>query len=189
MNDPISHHDYLAPASGHSPSGRSTPGEQGSLAELKKLLHEFDTAMLTTMTPEGRLRARPMAIQKDDPALGCDLWFVASIHSAKVQEIRRNQAVGVSCLRGKYGSAYITISAIANVWQDPATVRRLWQSDWKLWWPEGPDDPQICFLKLHIEQAEYWEPTGGAVRVLFDMLKSWVKDEPADQNLPPPKRI
>jgi general stress protein 26 len=174
---------------GHSVAGQSTPGTTGTLDELKKLLHEFETTMLTTTTPEGLLRARPMAIQDDAPEVAADLWFVASIHSAKVQEIALHPKVCVTCLRGKHGSAYVSISAHATVWQDQATVRKLWKPDWKAWWPDGPDDPQIAFVLMQVERAEYWEPEGGAVRVLFDMLKGLVKHEPADAHLPAPKRI
>jgi general stress protein 26 len=176
-------------ARGHSVSGQSTGAVEGSLDELKKLLHEFGAAMLTTVSPEGLLRARPMAIQKDSPEVKADLWFVTSIDSAKIQEIARSPKVGVTCLRGKHGSAYVSISAHATVWQDRATVKRLWQPDWKMWWPEGPDDPQIAFVLMQVERAEYWEPAGGVVRVLFDMLKGLVKHEPADAHLPSPKRI
>ena len=190
MSEPTGRNpDPRAGATGHSVGGHSTPAAAGSIAELKKLLQEFGTAMLTTTTADGLLRARPMAIQEDADGLACDLWFVASIHSAKIREIERNPKVCVTCLRGKHGSAYISISAHATVWQDQASVRRLWQSDWKLWWPDGPDDPQICFLLLRVERAEYWEPAGGAMRVLFEMLKSAVQREPADANLPPPKKI
>ncbi len=173
---------------GHGASGRSTAAP-GSLDELKNLLQEFDTAMFTTVSPEGLLRARPMAIQKQAPEVAADLWFVASIHSAKIQEIARNPKVCVTCLRGKHGSAYISISAHATVWQDQATVGKLWQPDWKAWWPDGPKDPQICFLLMQVERAEYWAPEGGAVRVLFDVLKGLVTHEPADAHLPEPKKI
>jgi general stress protein 26 len=160
----------------------------GSLTELKNLVQEFQTAMLITTTPEGLLRARPMAIQKPAPELTCDVWFVTSIHTAMVEEIARHPKVCVTCLRDR-GSAYASISAHATVFQDEALVHKLWQPDWKIWWPKGPDDPQIAFLLLQVERAEYWEPEGGAVRVLYEMIKGLVKREPADQHLPPPKKI
>ena len=174
---------------GHSVAGASTPAARGSLDELKKLLQQFDTAMFTTTSLEGLLRARPMAIQREAPELPCDLWFVSSIDSAKMEELARDPRVCVTCLRGKHGSAYISISARATVRRDPTAVRRLWQNDWKAWWPDGPDDPTIAFLLLQVDRAEYWAPEGGSMRVLFGMLKGLVKHEPADAHLPPPKKI
>lgn len=166
-----------------------TPYVQGNLDELKNLLQEFETAMLVTSTADGRMRARPMAIQKPDSAMDCDLWFVASIDSAKMNEIAREPRVCVTCLRGKHGSAYVSISARARVHRDPALVRKLFQPDWKVWWPEGPDDPNIAFIEMNVERAEYWEPEGGSVRVLYEMVKSLVRGESADAHLPPPKKI
>jgi general stress protein 26 len=169
----------------HAVSSRNT---RGSLAELQKLLHDFDTAMFTTITAEGLLHARPMAIQKEVPELPCDFWFVASIDSVKMAELAREPRVGVSCLRGR-GSAYLSVSARAVVRQDKALVRKLWQPDWKVWWPQGPDDPLIAFILLQVERAEYFEPAGGAVRVLYEMVKSLVKGESGDKHLPPPKHL
>jgi general stress protein 26 len=37
------------------------------MKELRELLEEFDTVMLITRTPEGLLRARPMAVQDPEP--------------------------------------------------------------------------------------------------------------------------
>lgn len=177
-----------APAASEGTKHTPQRATRGSLAELQKLLHEFDTAMLTTVTHEGLLHARPMAIQKPAPELPCDLWFVASVDSVKMQELTRSPKVCVSCLRGR-GSAYLSISAHATVRQDPALVRKLWQPDWRVWWPQGPDDPHIAFILMEVERAEYWEPAGGPVRVLFEMVKSLVKGEPGDRHLPPPKHL
>lgn len=44
--------------------GSGTEDNRGSIDELKTLLQEFDTAMLTTLTPEGLFRARPMPVQE-----------------------------------------------------------------------------------------------------------------------------
>jgi general stress protein 26 len=129
-----------------------------------------------------------MAIQRDAPELTADLWFVASMDSAKMREIEERPSVCVTCLRGS-GSAYISISADARVRRDPALVRKLFQSDWKLWWPDGPDDPSITFIEMTVIRAEYWEPAGGKVRILYEMMKSLVKGEPGDANLPPPKKM
>jgi general stress protein 26 len=168
--------------------GASTAPVPGSLAELQKLLHDFRTAMLTTRTAEGLMRARPMAIQKHAHELTCDLWFVTSIHTGMVDEIAHDAKVCVTCLRDR-GSAYVSISAHATVWQNQPMVERLWQPDWKIWWPQGPTDPQIAFVLLQVERAEYWEAEGGTVRVLYEMLKGLVKREPADKHLPPRKQI
>lgn len=165
----------------------STP-EPGSLAELQKVVQEFDTAMLVTRTGGGLLRARPMAVQKQRDDLDCDLWFVTSIDSAKMAEIEAEPDVCVTFCTGR-GSAYASISARARIRRDAALVEKLWQPDWEVWWPAGPSDPSIAFLELQVERAEYWDPPGGAVRVLYEMAKAILKGESADRHIPPPRHI
>lgn len=166
-----------------------TPSTHGSLDELKKLVHEFDTSMFVTKTADGSLHARPMAIQEETDLLDADVWFVSSIDTAKMDEMARDPQVCITCIKSA-GGAYVSISGTARVKRDRALVRQLWKPDWKIWWPDGPDDPQIAFIEVRVERAEYWEPpAGGRVRVLYQMAKSLVKGESADANVTPPKRI
>ena len=94
----------------------------------------------------------------------------------------------MTCYRPR-DRAYVSISAIARVRRDPALVRRLFQPDWKIWFPKGPDDESIALIEMQVERAEYWEPKGGAARVLYEMVKSLVRGEPAGANPPPTKKI
>lgn len=160
----------------------------GSLSELTQLLAEFDTAMLTTVTAQGRLRARPMAVQEPTPELSCDLWFVTASDSAKAFEIEREHQVGVSCYRAR-DRAYLSISGFAHLLQDRELAKRLFKPAWKLWFPEGADDPTITIVELQVENAEYWEPKGGRLRVVYELAKSLLRGEQAAANLPPPKRV
>ena len=168
--------------------GNGTEDRRGSLDELKALVHEFDTAMLTTLTPEGLFRARPMAVQEPCVEVECDLWFVTSLDSAKSDEIAHEHQVGVSCYRPADG-AYASISAIARIRRDREQIARLFKPAWKVWFPEGPSDPTIALIEMQVERGEYWNPGTGPVRLLHEMVKSLVGGGPAARNLPPPKKI
>jgi general stress protein 26 len=161
---------------------------RGSLSELTQLLAEFDTAMLTTVTTQGRLHARPMAVQEPTPELSCDLWFVTASDSNKVFEIEREHQVGVSCYRAR-DRAYLSISGYAHLLQDRELAKRLFRPAWKLWFPQGADDPTIAIVELQVESADYWEPKGGRLRVVYELAKSLLRGEQATTNLPPPKHV
>ena len=167
----------------------ATKKTAGSKDELLALLDEFDTAMLVGLEPDGTLRARPMGLQHDRLA-DCDLWFVTADDTAKTDEIERHQQVNVCCLRTR-DRAYVSLSARATIDRNPHEVRRLWQPSWKLWFgDEQPEDGGIVLIKLRITRAEYWEPEGGRLRVLYAMAKAYVEgDETVEDELNPPKVI
>ena len=161
--------------------------EGGSIAELREMLKEFDTTMLVTQTPDGHLRGRPMAMQEIEDLEDCDLWLVTSDDSPKVAEINLEHDVCVVCYRPQ-DRAYISISARARSERNPLEVKRLWKPDWKAWW-DGPEDPSITILKLDVQRAEYWEPEGGRLRVLFEYAKGMVSGKRPDEILNPPKTV
>ncbi len=161
--------------------------DAGTLQELRDLLKEFDTVMLVTRSPEGLMRARPMAVQDPDDLKDCDLWLVTAEDTPKVAEISDEHTVCIAALRPT-DRAYLSISARAEVVHNAAEVRRLWKPDWKMWF-EGPDDPSIAIMKLDVLRAEYWEPKGGRLRVMIDMVKAAVQGKKADEAMAPPKEI
>lgn len=167
---------------------QEVPTTRGSIVELKEMLRQFDTALLTSITEDGLVRARPMAVQDPDEIPDCDLWFVTSSDSGKAAEIARERQVGV-CAYHPGNRGWLSISAWATFERDEALIRRLFKPSWKAWFVKGPDDPTIVFLKLMVERAEYWEPEGGRVRILYEMVKARLKGEPADANLNPTKTI
>jgi general stress protein 26 len=170
------------------PRTHTPPAARGSLIELKQLLKEFDTALLTSVTPEGLIRSRPMAVQDSDEVLDCDLWFVTSSDSTKVGEIVQDRQVGVGAYRAR-DKSWLSISAWASFERDEELIRRLFKPAWKAWFPSGADDPTIVLLKLQVERAEYWEPAGGRARVLYERVKARLRGEAADAHLEPPKTV
>ncbi|WP_437490874.1 pyridoxamine 5'-phosphate oxidase family protein [Sorangium sp. So ce1014] len=158
------------------------------MGELHALLREFDTAMLVTMTPEGLMRGRPMEIQEPAELMDCDLWFVTQEETAKTGEIAREQQVAVCCYRPR-DRAYISISARATIDRNEEKIRSLWKPSWKTWLPDGPAHPHAAILRLNVERAEYWEPEGGRLRILYEKAKALVQRKPASDKLNPPKHI
>lgn len=161
---------------------------RGNREELLALVDDFDTAMLVTLDDDGALRARPMGLQHERLA-DCDLWFVTTDDSPKTDDIERHHDVNVCCLRTR-DKAYLSISARARIDRNVPEVKRLWQPSWKIWFgDEKPDDGGIVLLKLDIVRAEYWEPEGGRLRVLYAIAKGALGGESAADELNPPKRV
>jgi general stress protein 26 len=154
---------------------------RGSKEELRALLAGFDTAMLIGVEPDGTLRARPMGLQHEALA-GCDLWFVSADETHKTDEIDRHHQVNVCCLRTR-DRAYVSLSARAWIERNPHEVQRLWQPGWKLWFgEERPEDGGIVLLKLQVERAEYWDPEGGRLRVVYEAPPEEDEGEAAEED-------
>ncbi|MEJ7732492.1 MAG: pyridoxamine 5'-phosphate oxidase family protein [Polyangiaceae bacterium] len=164
---------------------RSAPG---SIQEMRKLLATFDTVMLVTLTTEGDMRGRAMAVQDNGALHDCDLWFVTSDESPKIAEIESDARCCVTAYRASDG-ANLSISANVRKSRDLGEIRRLWKEDWKGWFQKGPEDPTIVLLKLTASRAEYWEQRGGRLRILYELAKAYVTGERADAGLDPVKRI
>ncbi|WP_205500890.1 pyridoxamine 5'-phosphate oxidase family protein [Rufibacter psychrotolerans] len=150
--------------------------QQGDLKALIEKIKDIDTAMLSTVEPDGTIRSRPMRhMQVDDNGV---IWFFNAHHSAKTHEIKNDSHVNLSY--SKPGDQlYVSVSGRAQVLRDQQKIDELWNPAMKAWFPEGKDDPNIGLLKVTIDQAEYWDSPSSAVVHLYGMVKAAITGEPA----------
>jgi general stress protein 26 len=137
---------------------------------LKELLEGFDEAMLVTHTADGGMRARPMAVA--DARGDGVLYFATSVDSPKVDELLKDPRVCV-CLQD--ARRFVSLTAHARLIDDRALIASLWTEAWKVWFPEGKDDPALCLLEVEPEEAEYWDRSGTkGLRYLFEAARAYV---------------
>ncbi len=144
--------------------------ERATEREFEEVLEEFETAILTTKGTDGHLHARPMELQGHDGAEA--LWFATSRDSKKCDDLRGDPQVGLSFHRGEHGADYLSISGRAELVEDRARVRELWNAGWRAWFPEGPDQPDLVLVKVVPEHAEWVKPRGGKLRSLATMARN-----------------
>lgn len=136
---------------------------------LREILKDFDTVMLVTSTIDGQLRSRPMSVAawRDDGML----YFATSIDSAKVEEIARQPRVGVVA-QGR--NQYVSISGTARLIRERTLIENLWQEDWRVWFPQGKDDPALTIIAVDPSEAEYWDNSGASgIKYLFEAAKAY----------------
>lgn len=138
--------------------------EQLAHDELYRRLEGFEVAMLTTVAADGRIHSRPMMMQRSAP--GADLCFVSALNTEKIAEIRQHPQVGVIGFRDADNS-YVSLAGIARVENDRERIRALWQDRWRAWFPDGPEQADLCLIAVKPQEAEYWEPRSGRLRVSF----------------------
>ncbi len=148
------------------------------LEKLYEMIHDLDTAMLTTRRPDGHLVARAMANQKSAP--GADLWFVASEGSAKLDELAHDPHVNLAYYKDRTRE-WISVAGLARASRDRAVIRELYAPDWKAWFPDDgdprhgtPDDPRIVAIGIEVHSAVFLEVNKPQPIVLYEIVKGWI---------------
>lgn len=147
---------------------------------VRELLKSFDTAMLVTRR-DGAMRSCPMAIaEREDNG---NLWFVTRRSSEKVADIEAEPLVHVTL---QAAGKYLSISGKADVVDDREKIAALWSEAWRVWFPDGKDDPEMILVRVRSKEGEYWDSRGlKGVKYLFEAAKAWLKGEtpPHDEEL------
>ena len=148
------------------------------IEKLHDLIGEIETAMMTTRRPDGHLVSRAMAVQKRAP--GADLWFVTSRETMKLDELEEDPHVNLAFYKDRTRE-WISISGIARLTTDRATIEKLYAKDWKAWFPEEgdprhgtPDDPRLVLIGVEIHSAVFLEVNKPRPVVLFELVKGMV---------------
>lgn len=128
-------------------------GAEG-IQKVAELIKDVHIAMLTTVSEDGSLRARPMA-NPDRPFDGT-LWFITRIDSGKTDEIRHESEVLVTYAEPKDGK-YIALSGQARIVRDRNQIHEHWTPAAKAWFPQGEDDPAVALIQVKIDSGEYWD--------------------------------
>lgn len=146
-----------------------TANDPTQLEKFHALLCGFDTAMLVTHSDDGELRARPMAIAKVDD--NCRVWFLTLAESGKVHEIDVDKRVNVTCQRER--DLFLSLTGRGDLDRDRAKLEELWKEEYKVWFPEGKDDPHLVLLAVEPEEGEYWDQEGmKKLKYLFESAKA-----------------
>jgi general stress protein 26 len=143
--------------------------------KIADMLAEFETAMMITHTASGPLDCRPMQVADCEVDRGGPLWFITSAESRKVVEIARDAA---TLLIFQDDGRSLAVWGRARVIDDSDHIGRLWKESYRVWFPEGVDDPDIRLIKVDPHSAEFWENVGAStVRYLFDPAEAHASRE------------
>ena len=149
-----------------------------NLQKLREMVKDIDFCMLTTVDENGDLHSRPMSVNGDIDPDG-DLWFFTSASSLKVAEISKLPKVNVS-FADPDNQHYVSISGKAQLVRDRNKIDELWRPEFKMWFPEGKDDPQVALLRVNLEKAEYWDSPSSTIGFVLNFVSSLVTGKEAD---------
>ena len=139
------------------------------------LVKDIKFAMMVTQDPDGSLHGRPMSAVETD--FDGTLWFMTRDSSLKVEALEANPKVMLS-----YADIdehhYVSLSGSARIVHDPAKVKELWSEAARVWFPNGPEDPQIALIAVEISTAEYWDSASSAMVYAYGYVKARLTGEP-----------
>jgi general stress protein 26 len=141
--------------------------DQADLDRVWDIIERMGVCILTTRF-DGGLRARPLEARPE--RAGGLIWFVTDRRSGKEHEIESEHDVGLVFV-DKAANAYLSITARAAVLVDHAKAAAIWKSADNLWW-QGPDDPNVCVLRVTPLTAELWDGPASRAVAAFEFVKA-----------------
>ncbi len=156
----------------------TTETRKDNLQKIRDMVKDIDFCMLTTVDEQGDLHSRPMSANGEIDPNG-DLWFFTSVSSHKVSEIEKLPKVNVSFADPK-NQHYVSITGRAQLVRDRNKIEELWKPEFKMWFPEGKDDPEIALLRITLEKAEYWDSPSSTIGYALSFVSSLVTGKEAD---------
>lgn len=150
--------------------------EPNSIEKLREMLEDIDFTMMTTIS-NGKLQSRPMSTQEMDDG-GC-LWFFSRDNTHKADEIASDNRVNCA-YSDKGDNRYVSVFGRASIVKDRKKMEELWNPVHKAWFPDGLDDPNICLIRVDVEEAEYWDASSSTLVQLAGFVKAIVTGKEAD---------
>jgi general stress protein 26 len=118
--------------------------EEQLIAVAREIMVTARFCALITLDSSGRPHAR--TLDPFPPDENMVVWLGTNSLSRKVAEIRRNPRVTLYYF-DREGQAYVTISAIARLVNDPKEKAKRWKDEWKDFYPHRARDYLLIVVK------------------------------------------
>jgi len=147
------------------------PDRDSEIKHFAAIIKGIRFAMLTTLEDDGTLHSRPMATQ--DVEFDGDLWFFTRADSPKVSEASAHRQVNVS-FADPDASKFVSASGTADLVRDREKLEQYWKPAYKVFFPQGLNDPELVLLKVKVHTAEYWDSANTKLGRAFDFARAYV---------------
>lgn len=114
------------------------------IASAREIMATARYCALITLDSSKRPQAR--TLDPFPPDANMVVWLGTNPRSRKVTEIRRNPRVTLYYFDPE-GQAYVTISGIARLVNDPKEKARRWKDEWKDFYPDRTKDYLLIVVK------------------------------------------
>jgi general stress protein 26 len=151
---------------------------QENLEIARIVMEKAEFCFLITHSRQGDLHARLM--QPFKPEADLSVWFGASLTSRKVHEIQNNPLVTLA-YHYQPENAYVSLQGRALIEENASMFQQYWRSEWKEFWPEGPEGSDYTLIHvqpyqidlMNIQKGVAPEPAGLRPLILTRELNEW----------------
>jgi general stress protein 26 len=142
--------------------------DQNHLARAWDVIEKVGICMLTTISDRG-LRSRPLEARPARDG-GC-LHFVTDARGSKDDEIQADDHIGLVFIDAKE-KVYLSLAGQAEVLRDSRLAAAIWRETDNVWWPQGPDDPNVRVIRFTPHLIEYWDGPASRAVAKFEFEKA-----------------
>ena len=123
----------------------SRPSRDAILAAGRDIIAKARYCTFITIGADGHPQARIVDPLGPDEAFA--IWVATNPLTRKVDEVRRNARVTLSCFEAAT-SSYVTIIARGQVVTDTKEKARHWKEEWTPFYPNGPKGPDVVLIRV-----------------------------------------
>ncbi len=149
--------------------------DKNAQKKVIELIKDLKIAMLSTRSPDGKYRARPMAIS--DTEFDGHLYFLTGGGSGKVHDLEKDPETVIT-FADRHDASYVALRGTAEIIHDREAVKKHWTEIARAWFPKGTDDPNLTLIRVAIDEAEYWDQPSGNMVIAYGYAKSVLTGEP-----------
>lgn len=144
---------------------------------LWDLIKDTRFCMLAHRHTDGSLHSHPLTTQNRELAEDGLLYFFVSKSSEVGQRLQQDGNVNLAYANPDKDT-WVSVSGTARVSSDMGKKKELFNTLARAWFPDGPEDPNMELLEVHIDEAEYWNVKENKLLQLLKMGTSAVTGQP-----------
>lgn len=130
--------------------------------------------MLVTRSSGDELRTVPMAVVHIEPS--GRTWFITARDSGKAHDLETDPRVQL--IFSDDSANFLTMTGRGSLCAERAKIDEMWKEPFKLWFPEGREDPNIVLIAVEPVRAEFWDNSGfRKLQYLWEAARAYVSGD------------
>jgi general stress protein 26 len=136
------------------------PAREAVLAAATDIIQKAHYCTFITIGEDGQPQARivdPLA-----PDVAFTIWIATNPLTRKVDQLRRNPRVTLSCFDSA-SSSYVTVLGRGELVSDVAEKQRHWKADWSQIYPNGARGTDVVLIRVTPSRLEIVSESRGMI--------------------------